>query len=214
MGRKSISYEDKFKQLQNLLLGAYETFYVWKALQKEEYNELFPVSNAFWVVTLPALQHEWFMGLARLFEDSSYSKSGAVVSVYSLIQEHPLKERTEIANDFLNKNKVVINNIARIRDYRHAHNNADFLINSKDFEKRFPIKYGEIEDIFEFTDKMLGILHPEDGHGYSLDHMKEEAERHTSDVMVGLKYFYQKREEYRRNWITTRQGKYEFPPEE
>ncbi|HQU08046.1 MAG: hypothetical protein B7X04_03285 [Parcubacteria group bacterium 21-54-25] len=34
----TISYEEKFKQLQNLLLADYATFYVWETLQNEKYN--------------------------------------------------------------------------------------------------------------------------------------------------------------------------------
>jgi hypothetical protein len=195
-----ISYKQKFEQLQHQLLGAYETFYAWKALQDEKYNELYRLDNGFWSAVIPALQHEWFIGLARLFEDSKYSKNGTVISAYSLIQEHPNKERAKQAGEFLDKNQKVINNISRIRDHRHAHNNANFLVNPKEFEVRFSIKYTELEDMFEFSDKLLGFLHPEDGHGYVLDHMREETERDTKDVMEGLKYFNTKRKEHRERW--------------
>jgi hypothetical protein len=201
MSVHSISYEAKFAQLQTLLLGAYETFYTWKALQNEEYNDLYKINNGFWSAVIPALQHEWFIGLARLFEDSKHSRSGTVVSVYSLIQEHPNKERAQQAKEFVEKNQRVIQNITRIRDHRHAHNNANFLINPKEFEKRFSIKYAELEGMFEFSGKLLGFLHPEDGHGYMLDHLKEEAERDTKDTMGALRYFNTKRKEHREKWV-------------
>jgi hypothetical protein len=207
-----ITYEEKFKQLQTLLLAAYETFYVWKALQDEKYNDLYKKSSGFWSAIIPALQHEWFIGLARLFEDSQHTRSGKVVSVYSLISEHPNKERAGKASEFLDKNKGVINNIARIRDHRHAHNNANFFVNPKEFEKKFSIKYGDLEGMFEFSDKLLGILHPEDGHGYMLDHLKEEAERDTKDVMEGLQYFNTKRDEHRQKWVKDGIGSIHFPP--
>lgn len=196
-----ISYKQKFEQLQHQLLGAYETFYVWKALQNEKYNELYRINNDFWSAVIPALQHEWFIGLARLFEDSKYTKSGTVISVYSLIQDHPNNERAAEAIEFLDKNQKVINNIARIRDHRHAHNNAHFLINPKDFETRFSIKYAELEDVFEFSDKLLGLLHPEDGHGYTLAYMKEGAERDSKDVMDALRYFNDIRKQHREKWV-------------
>lgn len=207
----AISYKQKFEQLQHLLLGAYETFYVWKALQNEKYNELYKINNGFWSAVIPALQHEWFIALARLFENSKYSKSGSVISVYSLIHEHPNKERAAQASDFLHKNKKVIQNISRIRDHRYAHNNANFLVNPKEFEARFSIKYAELEDMFEFSDKLLGLLHPEDGHGYTLDHMKKEAERDTKDAIDGLEYFNAKRKEHREKW-RQEGGDRTFPP--
>lgn len=208
------SYNKKFEQLQHLLLGAYETFYVWKTLQKEEYNKTYTINNGFWGAVLPALQHEWFIGLARLFENSKYTKNGKVFSMYSLIEEHPDKERVKMAKEFLDKNIKAIENITRIRDHRHAHNNVSFHVDPKESEKKFPIKYSEIEDIFEFTDKMLGILHPDDGHGYSLDHLKEEAERDTKDVIDGLEYFNNKRIEHRNLWVKNGAGTIHFPPKD
>jgi hypothetical protein len=208
-----ITYKQKFEQLQHLLLGAYATYYTWKALQKEEYNELYRINNDFWSAVIPALQHEWFIGLARLFEDSRYSKSGSVVSVFSLIAEHPNKERAKEAGIFLDKNQKVLKNITRIRDHRHAHNNAEFLINPQDFEKRFSIKYAELDEIFEFSDRILSFLHPEDGHGYVLGHLREEAERDTKDVMDGLEYFNTKRKEHREKWVKDGIGSPAFPPE-
>lgn len=197
----TISYKEKFEQLQHQLLGAYSTFYAWKALQSEKYNGLYSTNNGFWSVVIPALQHEWFLGLARLFEDSSYTRNGSVISVYSLISEHPNKKRAKKAVEFLDQNQNVITNISRVRDHRHAHNNAKFLVNPKEFEARFSIKYAELEDIFDFSDKLLGLLHPDDGHGYMLGHMKEEAERDTKDVMDGLGYFNAKRKAHREKWV-------------
>ncbi len=212
MTKTTISYEDKFKQLQHQLLSAYETYYVWKTLQREEYNAVYKLNNGFWSAVLPALQHEWFMGLARIFECSSYSKSGKIISVHSLIETHPNATRAQKATDFLDTNSTVLFNIDRIRDLRYAHNNASYLTNTKVFGSRFEIKYTEIEEVFEFTDKMLGILHPEEDNGYSLDHLKKEAEFHTKDVLTGLKYFNEKRTEYRNNWQANLQQQYEFPP--
>lgn len=201
-----ITYKEKFEQLQHLLLGAYETFYVWKVLQNQEYNELYTKNNGFWSAVIPALQNEWFMGLARLFEDSDDTKSGKVISVYSLTQEHPNKVRAKQASDFIDKNQQVIQNISRFRHVHLAHNNAKFLVNRKEFETRFSIKYIELEEIFKFSDSLLGILHPEEGHSYVLDHMKEVAERDTKDVMHGLVDFDLKREESRKRWIQERRS--------
>ncbi len=206
-----MTYKQKFQQLQHLLLGTYSTFYVWKILQNEEYNCLYKTDNGFWSVVLPALQHEWFIGLARIFEDSKYSKSGAVVSVYSLVMEHPVKERVKEVTLLLSENDKVIKNIARIRDHRYAHNNINFLINPKEFEKKFLIKYSEIERIFEFSDKLLSLLHPEDGHGYMLERLREEAERDSIDVMKSLTFFNKMRDEHRQKWVETGIGDPHFP---
>ena len=211
--KKTPSYEEKFRQFQSLFLASYETYYVWKALQNEEHNELFSFNNGFWSAVIPALQHEWFIGLARLFEDSVLSKQGTVVSVYALIESHPNQSKVKEASEFFDKNHVVINSITRIRDHRHAHNNMNALMNPKDFEKRFPLKYSEVEDIFEFADRILSILHPEDGHGYMLDHLKEDGERHTKDVIEALRYFNKKRNEYREKWMENGNN-YQFPPKE
>ncbi len=208
---KDILYKEKFEQLQHQLLASYSTFYVWKSLQKEEYNEFYKINNGFWSAVIPALQHEWFMGLARVFEDSAYSKKNKIISVHSLIQEHPNKQRAEAAQEFLDKNQKVIKNISRIRDHRHAHNNAKFLVNPEEFENIFSIQYSEIEHMFDFSGKLLSLLHPEDGHGYMLGHMKDEAELHTKDVMDGIRYFNFKRKEHRERYVKEG-GDYQFPP--
>lgn len=209
-----VSYKDKFDKLQGLLLSAYTTFYVWKRLQNEKNNDLYNFNKGFWAAVLPALQNDWFIGLARLFEDSRYAQSGEVISVHSLISEHANKRRVEEANEFLIKNSKVIKNIARIRDNRHAHNNARTLVDPKDFEKKFSVRYDELEAMFEFSDKILGILHPEDGHGYMLNHLKEEAERDTDDIIVGLRYFNTKRSNHRQKWVKEGIGSIHFPPKE
>lgn len=208
------SYEEKFKKTQDLLLGAFSTYYSWKSLQVPENQNIYNVNNDFWSVTIPALQHEWFLGLARIFEDSSYTRNGQVLSVYSLITNHPDNVRKQQAQDFLDKNKKVLTNIERVRDHFHAHNNLDALMNPKEFELRFSIKYDEIEEIFQFADKLLGILHPEDGHGFVLDHLKEEAEKDTQDVITGLKYFNKKRKDHYQSWTYNSTNIHDFPSEE
>ncbi|MFA5172816.1 MAG: hypothetical protein WC435_00225 [Candidatus Paceibacterota bacterium] len=206
-----ITYKEKFEQLQDLLLGAFNTFYVWKALQTEENNDVYKEDGNFWSVVIPALQHEWFISLARLFEDSRFSDKGKVISVHALIKEHPNSTKVKDAKEFIQKNDRVFKNITRIRDLRHAHNNARFLVSPKGFEKKFELKYGELEEIFEFADKLLEILHPEDNYGYILDHMKDEARIHTEDIIRGLRYFFNERNKYRKRWVNGEVDGPDFP---
>ncbi len=207
------TYREKFDKITNLLLAAYLTFYVWKALQKEENNDVFTGSE-FWTVVIPALQHEWFIGLARLYEDSNYSKRGTVLSVYSLIPEHPDKERAKQAEDFLEKNAATLNSINRVRDHEHAHNNTTHLLKPGELFKRFPLKYHEIEELFEFTDKLLSILNPEEGHSWVVSHLREDAERDTEDVISGLRYFKTQRTKHRERYARGETDDHTFPPVE
>lgn len=211
LGMSEISYKEKFEQFQHLMLAAFGTFYVWKSLQNEEYNDVYKMDGSFWSAVLPALQHEWFIGLARLFEESRYSSEGRVISVYVLMREHPDSVRVKEVGEFLKRNGRVLNNIARIRDHRHAHNNAQFLISPKDFQKRFEIKYSELEEIFEFANKLLGILHPEDDHGYVLDHLKKEAQTHTEDIVRAVRHFFAERNEHRKKWAHGEVDDPDFP---
>lgn len=212
MSKAKISYKDRFGQFQHQAIVAYEAYYVWKALQKPENQEIYNANSGFWSVALLALQNEWFMGLARLYEESSHSQSGKVISVHSLVSDHPNQERAKLAKAFVEQNRPVLNNIARIRDHRLAHNNAQLLTNPKEFEKRFSIKYADLDRIFEFTAELLGILYPDDGHGYALDHLKSEAEHHTDYLIDGLKYFYEQRKEHINKFVRGEINNPTFPP--
>ncbi|MDE1945458.1 MAG: hypothetical protein KGI03_04295 [Patescibacteria group bacterium] len=213
MARRPIPYEKKFEQLQQRLVSAYATFYVWKALQNDAYNKIYKHHNPFWAAVLPALQHEWLIELARVYEDSSWSKAGVVVSAQALAREAPNAARAKEAVDLLQANNSTIQSIGRLRDNQLAHNNARHLSDPKKLLEKFPLKYADIEDVFELTHKILSLLHPEDGHGYMLDHVKKEAEIHTKGLMELVWWVQQKRDQHREEWRKTGVGSIHFPPE-
>ena len=86
-----MTYKLKFDAIKQQLLGALSTYYLWKTLRDSK--ELYLYNKEFWWLVIPALQNEWFMVLARLHESSQWTKSGKVLSIFSLLQDHPDTER-------------------------------------------------------------------------------------------------------------------------
>jgi hypothetical protein len=210
--QKHLSYAEKFKLLQDHLLAAFQTFEFWKTLQNPENQTVYNKNPAFWNTVFRSMQESWFMGLARIFEDSQYSESGKVLSVFGLVEEHPNQVRAQEARNFISENSAAIANINRIRDHHYAHNNTKHLADPSVLMERFPLKNEEIIKIFHFSDKLLSLLHPDDGNGYVLDHIQDEARRDANDVVAGLKYFNEKRDAHFEDTLNGKGFDFKFPP--
>ena len=182
-----MTYKLKFDAIKQQLLGALSTYYLWKTLRDSK--ELYLYNKEFWWLVIPALQNEWFMVLARLHESSQWTKSGKVLSIFSLLQDHPDTERAAKAYKFLNDNSEIL---SKIKSYRHninAHNNLEVIGNKGKFEADNIILYSEIESFFNFTSEMLSILENNNGVGYMLEHIKDEAKFSGLHTIQALKYF-------------------------
>ncbi len=116
-------HEKETNVLHELLKQAHYVFYVWKALQNEKYNSIYATNHFFWRATLDSLQNEWLMLLAKVYENSSHSKSGKVLSVYYLLDKQKDSIRAQKAKVILDEHKETIENICILRSNRLAHTN-------------------------------------------------------------------------------------------
>ena len=183
-------YKDRFDSLYSNLLGACATFYTWKGLQDKSYEPTYGHAIYFWSATLIALQNEWLLSLAKCFEESSFSKRNKVISVYALLKHHPDSARAKQVEDFLKKHSKVIRPISRLRDNQLAHFNAKHLKNPAKLLKRFPIDYGEVEDLLNGFPELISLLNPaEERISYGLDNYTKTPEYEAKHIMTKIQHF-------------------------
>lgn len=206
-------YKIRFDRLYSNLLGTCDTFYSWKSLQYEQYQPIFDAGKYFWGAVLISLQNEWLLSLAKCFEDSSFSKSDQVISVFGLLKYHTDVARKTQAENLLHKHDKVLKAIARLRDHQLAHLNAAHLQQPHVLLGKFPIVFGEVEDLMNEFPTLFSLLNPEAGIGYILDNYTKEPEREGKYAMKQIQFFNKKREEHMQKYVS---GEVESPflPEE
>ncbi len=185
----SKKYIDNFEKLYSLFTEIYLTFYTWKGLQEKEYEPVFKKDSNFWGATLYALENSWLTGLAKAYENSRYSEKGTVISVYALLKEIKDTDKVRNVEKLLNKNTKAIKLVTALRHKQLAHNDVKHLLNPKKLLKSHVVKYGEIEDLINDSSKLLSLLNPEKGHGYSYQGFIEECISNSHSIVKKLKYY-------------------------
>jgi len=207
-------YKERFDRLYSNLLGACDNFYSWKGLQNKDYELIYDQAKYFWSAVLIALQNEWLLSLAKCFEDSRHSENDRVISVYSLLQHHPDPSRKGQAENLLKKHDKVIKSISRLRDHQLAHLNAGHLAAPSILLQKFPIVYGEVEDLFNDFPNLFSLLNPQPGVGYILDNYTKEPEREAKYTMEKIQYFDVKQKEHMDKFVAGEINSPFFPPKE
>lgn len=192
-------YEKRFAILYHHLLGVSATFYSWKGLQKKDYEPLYGREKYFWGSVLIALQHEWIIGITKCFEESSYSRRNEVISVYALLKHYLRKHsdsgKAEKLKVLLKKHKKVISNIAELR-HKIAHIDAEYFNNPSEFLNRYPVDYGEVEELLGDFGVLLSSLNPASGVGYSLMSFVETPELEAAQTMDKIQFFAQEEKKH------------------
>lgn len=174
----------------SLFSGAHLYFYVWKSLQKEEYNKHFKYNNIFWSATLSALHYSCLSALSKLYEKSNYSKTNKVISVFSLLENQLDKKKKSVVEGYLLKHSNTIKNLKVRRDNEFAHNNKEHLLNPKNIESKKPLKYKDIEKLLDDTPDILSNLHPDSNVGYSYFGFKNNCRDGVEYFMKQLDFFF------------------------
>jgi len=185
-------YKKRFATLYSHFLGTSATFYSWKGLQKSDYQPLYNRAKYFWGSVLTALQNEWIISLAKCFEESSYSRRNEVISVHALLkhylQRHTDSNKAAKVKALLKKHKRVISNITQLR-HKLAHIDAEYFNNPSDFLKKYPVDFGEVQDLLADFEDLLSSLNPESGVGYSLNNYVKTPEWEAGHVMDEIQFF-------------------------
>ena len=185
----SKEYSRRFEQLYRLFSEAYLVFYVWKGLQDKAFEKTFSENPGFWNATLFSLENCWLTGLARIYENSRFSQSSKVISVFALLPHQTDMARATKVRSMLKGNTRIIENIQKLRHNQLAHNNAKHLLKPKVLLNKFPIKYREAEKLLTLSGEILSNLHPKTGRGYAYKMLAEGSENESKHVVKKLQYY-------------------------
>ncbi len=185
----SKEYEKRFEGAYSLLVEAHSFFFVWRALQKKEYEHYWRGTANFWNAVISSLNHSWMLSLAKIYEESKYSKRDEVISIYSLVEHQADTARKNEAKRLLVKRKGLFKNLKNIRNRLLAHNNAKHRADPKVLFKKYPIKYAEIEALFEMTEELFHLLHPQSNHSLSMEGFNEKCGRDVEVIMKKMKFW-------------------------
>lgn len=204
-------YARRFELLYSSLLKICGAYYSWKGLQDKSYEPIYARAKYFWGYVFLSLQDEWLLGIANSFEESRWSENNKVISVHALLAHHPDSGRVQEIRAILQKNVKTVKNISILRNHQLAHLNAEHLKNPEALLKRFPINYGEIEDLLGDFPKLLSLLTPKQDHGYILDNFVKEPEHEARYTVHKLQYYDQKEDEHFKKYAGGETDRPHFP---
>lgn len=188
-------YKQRFEKAYSLLVEAHAFFFVWKGLQKKEYEQYWK-ELYFWNAVICALDRSWMLSLAKIYENSTYSEKDEIISIYSLVEHQPDEERKKKAKEILENKSEILKNISIIRHNLGAHNNAKHTLAPNDLFKKFPLKSNEIDSLFEMTIDIFHLLHPENDYGLNMDQFNEMCVLDVKMIMKKLKYYDNERQKH------------------
>jgi len=207
-----VEYKQRFEKAYQLLVEAHAFYFTWKGLQKEEYRQYWK-ELSFWNAVICALDRSWMLSLAKIYEKSDYSEKDEIISIYSLVEHQTDEERKKKAKEILENKREVLKNISIIRHNLGAHNNAKYILNPNDLLEKFPIKYDEINSLFEMTIDIFHLLHPENDNGLTMDLFNEECINDTRMIMKKLKYYDNERQRHYEKCKNREIPQSVFPPD-
>lgn len=205
-------YTKRFEKLYSLFTEAYLYFYVWKALQEKEYEKIYQKNSSFWSAVLHSLENTWLSFLAKIYEDSKYSRGNLIISVQALIPFQSDEVRASQAQEIIDNNGVIITNLVELRHNQLAHNNADHLLNPSKILGKHPIKYSEVEDLLKISSEVLSLLNPNTGHGYVYDAFADGCKNDVKNVLAKLEYFESLKSEHLEKFTREEIEDPRFPP--
>ena len=180
-------FERNVRKVTDYISSVFNDFYVWKSLQKKEYNEIYKENTYFWNATLPSLQFSYLMGLAKLFDKR---KQKDVLSIYYLIDLIQEKNEKNKIKEEIHKYQSSIKNLVIWRNKILAHCSVFFAHNSRKLFERFPIKGEELENLMNLLEKVLGTIdsaRTKIGQRYDFRIIKEGSQRDAENIIKKIK---------------------------
>ena len=203
---------ERFEKLYNLFTETYLNFYTWKGLQDKAFEKTFAENSHFWTAVLFALQNSWLTGLAKIFENSTFSKKAQVISVYALLPHQTDTTRAAKVQNTLTLNAGVIKGIQQLRNNQLAHNNTRHLLKPKLILSKFPIKYAEVEQLLLLSGEILSDLNPKKGHGYAYKMLADDSENDGKQIVKKLQYYSKLHREHLDKFRRREIHDHRFPP--
>lgn len=176
-----------FKRLSYLVFQIMHQFFVWRHLQRPEYDSAYKDRKHFWTTVIIALYEAFLLNLANIFDE----KDKRVLSVYTFLEKLKDKTKRQTLVDLVHSAKYE-NALKRLSQWRNnmlAHKNMHFVLNPKELTARFPFTYEEIENLLELLLVILSQtkrdFDPKDATNYSAYYRKvdEDCKDHTDFVL-------------------------------
>lgn len=206
-------YSKKLNKLFNLISEAHLNFYTWKSLQDEAFEPIFSEDPYFWNAVLFSLEYSWLSDIAKIYENSTYSKKSKVISVYALWPNQIDPTKSAKIKKILTSNGSTIKSIQLLRHNQLAHNNVDYLLHPKILLRKFPIKYGDAEKLLLISGELLSLLDLREGHAYSFKPFIQDCESSGKHVIEKIRYFSKLRREHSDKFVRREIDDPHFPPE-
>lgn len=176
-------FEKNVSKVTDYISSVFNDFYVWKSLQRKEYNEIYKENIYFWNATLPSLQFSSLMGLAKLFDKR---KQKDVLSIYYLIDLIQEKNEKNKIKEEIGKHQSSIKNLVIWRSNILVHYSIFFAHDSRKLFKKFPIKGEELENLMNLLERVLGMIESartKTGQTYTFKIIKEGSQKDAENIM-------------------------------
>jgi len=206
-------FDNYIAKVRNNISNIYNAFYLWKNLQKGEYNEIYNKNKYFWGITLSSLQLNWLLGIAKLFEESKEEQE--VISIPFLLKFIPDGESKEAIKRKIEEQESVLKNLWKWRCKILAHQDKVVAENIKDFYKKYPIKGANVENLLASIQNILGMIKSatvDHSESYDFRIFKEESERDAEQIIKQLQYFFQERKKHMEKFRKGEIHDPHFPP--
>ncbi len=206
-------YTKRFEKCYQIFSETFLSFFVWKGLQDKDFEKTYSENNYFWSAILRSLENDWLTNLAKIYEESRYSKENEVISVYALVSYQADLDRAVKVRQILEVNADIIKNIQILRHNQLAHNNAEHLLKPETLLEKFPIEYNKVEQLVLLTDEVLSNLHPETGHGYIYKMLSEDAVNDSKNIIKKLQYYSKLHHNHSEKFRCGEVNDWKFPPD-
>ncbi len=179
------NFEQYLKKIRNNISNIYNQFYTFKALRNKDNEEVYNQNKYFWGIIIYSLENNFFLNLAKLFENKS-----DVVSIYSLLDFiQDVKEKRKIEQK-IKQYQPILNRLWKWRCKIFAHEDEETFLNPKKFYKDYPLKYDDIEKLLDLIKELLGDIESVvrgKGHSYCYKVFEKESQTDVEDIIKKLK---------------------------
>jgi len=185
MNNKDIDYY--IPKVRNNISNIYNAFYLWRSLQKSEYNNVYNRNKYFWGIIMSSLQDAWLLGIAKLFEEN---KKEEVISIPFLLRFIPKGKEKEEIKEKIDSQKTIVDNLWKWRCKILAHQDKIVANNLPDFYKQYPIKGIDIENLLVAVKEILGMIKSsvvDHAESYDFRVFIEESKRDLDDIISKLR---------------------------
>lgn len=158
-----------FNNFNNYVFEISHQFYIWRFLQNSKNTSGYNQRGHFWKTLLSSLHNSFLLNIALIFSHTDKK----CLNIYTFLEKIKDEQiRNEVSEKLEEDNcKKIRTKLKRWRDNHLAHKNEKLINTPGELEKRWNLKYQDIENLLEFLI-------------YTLNSSKEE-----NDITDYFKYY-------------------------